>query len=456
MNTNLCAFGIMACMPFLISCRKEFLDAKPSQSLVVPRTLDDYQAILDHDMYVNGSGTSMRGPVPALGEISADNYYVLDEDFNNRLTPQLSNYYVWSEHPYTGDDENSWNYPYLVVFYSNVVLDGLKTLDRSSEPEKYDLLTGEALFTRAHAFYQLAQVFAPFYIKDKAATEPGIPLRLSADINENNYWATCSETYNQILKDLLEAIPLLADRPLIKTRPSKAAAYGMVSRVYQTMQVYDLASIYADSCLQIQHDILDYNQLNANLTYPFAGGEQENPEVIYSCNMVHNSKNPINPLFAKTDSTLYSTYADQDLRKKVFFRESNGQRFKGSYAANTVNFAGIAVDEILLIQAECLARQGQINGAMDALNELMSKRWDNHSAFIPILSVNADEALSLILRERRKELLFRGLRWTDLRRLNAEGMNIHLYRKVNNKVYDLPPNDPRYTLPIPDIVRSFQ
>jgi hypothetical protein len=50
--------------------------------------------------------------------------------------------------------------------------------------------------------------------------------------------------------------------------------------------------------------------------------------------------------------------------------------------------------------------------------------------YIPITAGSSDEASQLILQERRKELLFRGLRWIDIKRLNKEGAGIVLKRKV--------------------------
>ncbi|SEM08104.1 hypothetical protein SAMN05216436_101351 [bacterium A37T11] len=46
----------------------------------------------------------------------------------------------------------------------------------------------------------------------------------------------------------------------------------------------------------------------------------------------------------------------------------------------------------------------------------------------------------------------RGLRWMDIKRLNKEGANITLTRNLNGQIYTLPPNDPRFALPIPEDV----
>jgi hypothetical protein len=58
-----------------------------------------------------------------------------------------------------------------------------------------------------------------------------------------------------------------------------------------------------------------------------------------------------------------------------------------------------------------------------------------------------------IITERRKELPFTGsARWEDLRRLNKDPQFAKtLIRQLNGQNYTLAPNDPKYTLPIPDI-----
>ena len=99
--------------------------------------------------------------------------------------------------------------------------------------------------------------------------------------------------------------------------------------------------------------------------------------------------------------------------------------------------------------------QDMVQEAMDDLNRLLIKRWNAATVYVPVMAVNKQSALETILLERRKELLMRGLRWIDIKRLNKEGHNIVQKRVVNNVVYTLPANDPRYALPIPiDIIRA--
>ena len=86
---------------------------------------------------------------------------------------------------------------------------------------------------------------------------------------------------------------------------------------------------------------------------------------------------------------------------------------------------------------------------MNDLNALLEKRYQT-STFTPLVINDQKEALSRILLERRKELVMRGLRWIDIKRLNKGGDQITLVRKIGNQTYTLLPNSDYYALPIPD------
>ena len=63
--------------------------------------------------------------------------------------------------------------------------------------------------------------------------------------------------------------------------------------------------------------------------------------------------------------------------------------------------------------------------------------------------------LETVLEERRKELVWRSIRWSDIKRLNRDGKGIELVREIGDKKYTLSPNDLRYVLPIPDDEIAF-
>jgi hypothetical protein len=153
------------------------------------------------------------------------------------------------------------------------------------------------------------------------------------------------------------------------------------------------------------------------------------------------------------DTNLYNSYNANDLRLKFYFYYDGGEGgyiglyhrdFKRNY------YDGIATNEIFLTRAECYARGGYVTAALSDLNTLLANRFVT-GTYVPYSTSNADSALAIILIERRKELWLTGVRWTDLRRLNKDPrFAVTLSRILNGITYTLPPNDPRYALPIPD------
>ncbi|MCW3118936.1 MAG: RagB/SusD family nutrient uptake outer membrane protein [Chitinophagaceae bacterium] len=443
----------------LIGCKDKFLDVKPSDSLVVPTTLKDFQAILDDEIYM--TGYSGQGPFTALLFIGTDEFYLAPSTYNTFPIQYAKNAYVWENvNLYSGQTNvNDWAYPYATVYYANVVLDGLaKITETASNANDYNNIKGSALFYRANAFYQLAQAFAQPYNPASAQTDLGIPIRLTASVSEKNSRASVARTYDQIKGDLETALPLLPQKPLFNTRPSKAAVYALQARMNLGMENYTQALQAAQNCLAIQSNLLDFNTLTATASMPMPTPVQ-NSEIILSGWM--QSQPLVQFVGTSTgivDSTLYPLYSDGDLRKTVCFQSgsvSNTKLYKGYFTKSSVPFAGFATDEVYLVKAECLARQSDAPGAMDALNTLLKSRWKT-GLFVPLTASSADNALVTVLTERRKELFNRGTRWTDLKRLNKDSRFAKtLYRNLNGKQYALAPGDPRYTWQIPDNVIGF-
>jgi starch-binding outer membrane protein, SusD/RagB family len=449
---------IASALLMLVSCKKSsFLDARPDNALVVPTTLEDLQAILDNDRYMNGSATvGNGGPNPALGEIGSDDYYTIEDFYNAYFTDFTKQAYIWASDVYTDEKVLDWSTAYFAIFYANIVLDRLSAIPiTTTNKEAWNNAKGSALFYRAHTFYQLLQVFAPPYDSSSASADWGIPLRLKSDISEPVARSTVQECYAQIMHDLDAATEILPVNPLFKTRPSKPAVHALKARIWLNMRAWDKAAASADSCLLLQDVLTDYNQLDSTSFYPLP---RFNEETIYYSLLLNQPAFIISSgFFYRVDSALYNSYDNDDLRKAMFFADGllyPGKQYKGSYAGSSFLFAGIASDEVYLIKAEAKARMGNTNEAMEYVNTLLQKRWRN-GTFVPLTATTGVEALQLVLKERRKELLFRGLRWTDLRRLQKDGYTPVLTRVLNGTAYTLQPGDNRYTWPIPPDVISF-
>lgn len=431
-----------------LCCCKKFLDKNSSKGARPVTDLFQLQAVLDFYTVVNEG-------YPGMGEVASDDYYITTATWAaSNPADQLN--YIWDAGATSGFQ---WKQAYEIIYFANTVLKDLPLIQKTEQNKsEYENIKGQSLFYRGFSFYHIAQLWCKPY-SVTANADPGIALRLVPDVDVPSVRSTVQETYDRILADLKEAAQLLPLNSAGVSRPSRAAAYAALARTYLSMRDYAHAGLYADSSLKVYNVLMDYNALNGSLAAPIA---RDNPEsmlygILQRVGLPYTTTAPI-------DSVLYQSYISNDLRKGVLFFLNGGLPcFKGAYggpcfaAAGCTNdqplYCGLATDEMYLTRAEASARAGLKDSAMGDLNTLLVKRWKT-GTFIPYTATSTADALSKILQERRKELIFRGLRWMDLRRLNLEGANISLSRKINNQTYTLPPNDPRWVLLIPPDVIS--
>ena len=429
---------VLLAVMILCSCKK-YLDEKPNKKLSIPSTVEDCQALLDLHTYINSFVNN------AVGEVSSDNYYLTSQTWGALTQQSYRDMYTWGEEIFydNGPSQNEWSSMYTIVYRANVVLEVMDKVERTElNNAAWNNAYGSALFLRAEAFSVLARNFAKAYTDN--SQDLGIPLRMTSDFNTPSVRATVQDSYDQIIRDAKASVPYLPQSSAHVMRPSKAAAYGLLARVYLSMRLYDKAALYADSSLQIANTLIDYNGASTTAAFPF---DRFNPEVLY---FAQGGPTPLTNTRARIDSVLFLSYAANDLRKSLFFK-SNGDgsyNFKGNYTSSVSQFVGIATDEMYLTKAEAVCRNGDFQEGLKILNQLMVKRW-KQGTFIPFSASNQSQALAIILSERRKELLMRDLRWIDIKRLNLENANISLKRVLDNGVYTLPPNDNRFALPLP-------
>ncbi len=430
-------------MVLLFCSCSNFLEVKPDIKMVIPKNLDDAELLLN-------DYTIMNTGYPTYGEWSADEYYVSSQTFDGLLNFHQRNTYTWMDVIY--DDIAQWQRPYKAVFNANQVLDIVTKNVANVDAERARNLSGIAYFYRAFAFQQLAEVFAPAYQISTAQTEMGIPLRLAPEIDAPSVRASVQETYDQIIKDYIAAAARLPIEEAIKGRPSRASAYAGLARTYLYIGNHDKAYDYADSCLQLKADLMDFNTLRGSSTLPVP---KFNVEVLFAT--VSATAGPMSLNNGLVDSMLYRSYADHDLRKTIFFRKNtvplNSYGYKGSYDNAQANlFVGLTTSEVYLIKAEAAVRLGKIDEALQALNKLIEKRFVKNQ-YIPVTERNTTLLLPLILKERQKELVFRGRRWSDLKRLNLEPQfQKTLKREINGVRYQLEPNSRKYAYRLPEIV----
>ncbi|WP_194932856.1 MULTISPECIES: RagB/SusD family nutrient uptake outer membrane protein [Sphingobacterium] len=424
------------------SCTK-FLDEKPQLSAATPDKEEDLRALLDFESQINLY-------YPGLIELGTDDYYLNNDTYNNMLA-SFQEAYRWDKEMIT-TDVAYWRACYNTIMIANIVLEGVERL----QPIKNKDIEGEALFVRGLAHFYAAQLYCPLY--NEVVDSPfGLPIRLTSDFNVPVTRATVHQTYKQIIDDIKGAIPYLRDQAAEINRPSKRAAYAALARIYLSIADYEQARYYANECLRINADLMDFNTIDAKLNYPIT---PKNVEMIYYGSTISGSA-ALNSSRARIPMEVYDLFDANDLRKLIYFKSVNATEyaFKGYYSGRSATyFAGFANDELFLIRAECNVRLGATEEALVDMNKLLENRIRKGS-FTELKLSDPKDLLLFILNERRKEMLFRGVRWSDLKRLNLEPDHaVNLVREVTangeTKRYELPANDARYLYPIPTEVIS--
>ena len=422
---------------YLQSCTD--LDVRPNSAIVMPKSVDDFEQLL------NNESVTLTAALPTL---HADEFLAPDSaawQYWPSLTQR--NAYIWKRDLYEGENNiPDWNEIYKGIFYCNSVLDNV---DKVTNNEDRNRLKGWALFARAYLLYDLVINFAPGYDPSTADETLGIPLKLSANIDDIQPRATLNACYDQIFKDL-ELVGALIDQQIPagnRNRPSTTAVHAFLARIYLQIGDYAKAEDHANRALSLFNTLTDFNVLDTATNNPFI---YNTPETIYFSRQVYGYMTYGVDAFYEINPELFDLYHTNDLRRKIYFRSQPNNRIEikpiNTFAGQP--FTGLAVDELYLIQAECLARRGDVSGAMLVLNTMMETRYATDS-FTPMSASHAEEALEQVFIERRRALVYRNLRWQDLKRFNREGYNISLTRTLGGSTYTLPSNDSRYVFPIP-------
>lgn len=428
----------LVCVIFIFLGCDKYLDVKSNYNLSIPDNYEVFQKLLDN-------ATVMNLSVNTFGEICADDYYITDQTYNG-FSELNKGDYVWETIEY--NYPNDWASSYLTVYNTNLIQDQLKKVDQVNfDNLKHNAILGASHFYRGFTYLNLLCTYSDGFKSDSLGNGLGVVLRKTADPTEPSFRASILESYQLIIQDLEFAANLLPLNSAHVLRPSKIAAWSILARTYLYVGEYDKAYLYADSVLRVKDDLIDYNDdadVNALASYPF---KRYNKETVFYAEMTKS----IN--YGFVDSSLYDSYDRNDLRKKLFFKNNNKPfAFKGSYSGKANLFSGTTTSEMLLVKAEALIRRKDYSNARLLLELLVDKRY-NKNLSNNILPQKNEDLLNYLIEERRRELIFRGQRWPDLKRYNLNGQNKTIYRIVNGKKYSLAPNDKRYALPIPyDIV----
>lgn len=452
---------LIIAVTFLMAGCNKFLDIVPKDKFI-PVTVEDYENMLNNATLVNFGDyfQDLLTDDAFLPEGEPGNLFTKQQlhgrriyTFNKNVFDERSNDFLWSE-------------GYKRIFYFNTIINNI--MDATGKTEDYKKsVKAEALFGRALEHLQMVNVYAQHYDAATAATEPGIPVALIADISAKFKRNTVKEVYDQIISDLNEAVQHLPLEPKItKFRASKPAGYALLSRVYLYMGDYDQSLHYADLALELKNELYDMNAYSVIIPgpFPYVPGAplgwtdipngQYNPESIvarhflrpFGLGMDVCASPELSALFTNDDRRWVLYYANgwppappfnymNRYQVKIFLR--------GEYYNNA-----ISLPEVYLNAAECKARLNELDGALQDVNKLREHRI-SPAAYVEYTAADfdndAEKVLRFVLQERRRELAFTGLRHIDLKRLNKEPRFqktiVHMAEGIE---YKLEPNSPDY------------
>lgn len=259
----------------MASCNK-FLEDKTNKTSTVPSTLEDLQALLDAGNQLN------LGSYPFFLEACTDDFLLTDAGYNNLDVFDRQVYTFQNPEIYSATEKLIlWRDAYKAIAVANTVLDELSDIKilKGLDP---DNIKGQALFHRAFMHFILLQIYAAPFDQKGNNNVPGIPIKLSSDINDKTKRSTVGECYRSVIEDLEQASDLLPHELGILTRPNRISAFAALSRVYLAMEDYVQAKNYADKVLGSYKTLMDLNTMNVDAAYPYPAMNAETLFFAYS------------------------------------------------------------------------------------------------------------------------------------------------------------------------------
>ncbi|MBC6110805.1 RagB/SusD family nutrient uptake outer membrane protein [Pedobacter fastidiosus] len=456
MKKNIAFIALIATFFTLAGCKK-YTDLTPKGSLVVETAQDYYELV----SFPNRAYT-----------ITNFQYLVDDMWFKESnvigITPNINTvHFLFNENIDRVSLINSSNFYERCYLYINRWNTIISSVDESKGDANVKALAkAEAKALRAFDHFLLVNVYAKGYNPTTAATDGGICIMDKYDLEAQPVKSTVAEVYAFIQKDLDEAIPYLQAQPADPYHPSLAFAWALKAKVHLFKREIAQAKQACEMSLSYNNQIFDLVNYTTKLGGPTVTPivAPNNPEVLsYMYIQGYNETNfgyswPISP-------ELRNLFGTNDARFNMFFNTtsasfldigSGAAYYSIAYTRFFYPTAGLKTTEVYLMQAECLARENDLAGAMAVVNKLREKRILSGSI---ILSVPATrkETMDIIINERRKEMFLGFNRFFDLKRLNTEPEYAktvtRVYPLVNKTVpqqtYTLLPTSRLYVIPFP-------
>ncbi len=463
------AFVVLIIGGLALSACNDFLtDVRPADSLPLENSLDNPKSLQSF----------LEGTYAFLATGPGDFILLLTDLMTSDTDLPISDHIDFAQNnipPSNSDIRNIWATHYRVINQANIVIGRVEDMRIKNEisADEADRMTGEALFLRGAMHFELVRVFALPLHKSSL----GIPL-MTAGIASTDELAfpernTTGEVYAQVQSDLEQAALLLPTENGFG-KATKFAAEAYLARVLFHIEDYDAASqiliqIIDSAGFALTQDPEEYFRLKGTVEDVWSVAHSSNERGrLYSWTNVRSGDVNRFGLALDAYERIYSqaitptqknalqandwTAHDQRFTELTALKNADtSQVFSDKYADinSGDNNPVLRYAEVLLMYAECLARQGSTQEAIDYLNMIRRRAFivtdsDGNDAPEGLESIvyqsddfaSSDELIEAIILERQIEFMMEGHRFHDL---------IRLRRNVNGLLYD----DDMLRFPIP-------
>lgn len=441
-------------MLFSISCKK-YTDLAPLGSKVVETAQDYYNFVSLSRAYpvgnfqylVDDQWMKESNVIGQIKSIDIINFTFDDSDVRSTILAGSSYY----------------NQCYAYINRWNTII---SLVDESKGDANLKALAkAEAKIYRAFDHFMLVNVYARSYNPATAATDGGICIMDKYDLEAQPNKSTVQEVYDFIQKDIEDALPYIQAKPVDVYHPSLAFAWGLKAKIHLFKHEYAQARDAAIKSLSYNNKIFDmvaYTKQGGPNVVPVTA--ENNPEILSF--MYMSGYTEMGFAYVNTFSPeLVTLFGKNDTRFNLFMNTTStsnldigaGTAYYGvTYTKFFYPTVGMRTPEVYLMLAESYAREGNLTEAMNTLNKLRANRITSGTVALPT-PATTQEAVKLIIEERRKELLMGVHRFFDLKRLNNEPdyakTVTHTFPIVNKtvpqKTYTLPPDSRLYIIPFP-------
>lgn len=467
----------------LSSCERELDQASYSQ-IPLDEAMDG-SSQANFTQAINGAYTAIKG----TGYFSVDtgNQIIVPDLTTDNLiyNPQgrSSNFtaYNWSFSPNNGSVTGLFTQAYFVISRANMPLSYINNLPVGAFRNNIE---GHARAIRAAAHFDLVRAYCKIPTQSADAnTSLGIPYITQFNPLDNSVTRnlTVAQVYDNIINDLNFAVNNITDTPADKSKFSKAAIYGLLSRVYLYKGDYNNAVSAGNSCIALSPsvgtigtftNIWASNNVDGVL-FKVLNSTQENITVgvAYQQGATATGGN-IRSEYVVPKS-LNDLYTANDIRKTAYIRTSAYQGVQrnhvikwafntgGATPLNVVEVKYLRTAEVYLNVAEAAYKLGNETLANSLLNTLKTQRY---SVYAPV-TLTGTALWNEIMLQRRLELAFENDRYYTFKRLGltmqrtGEGPNID-GSGTASVVQTILPSDTRWQWPIPqstiNVTPTFQ